>query len=315
MKLLDKHSMPVWMLADGLLVLSALGSMAFLSGLVPAPTQDQWTRHSADLNQQLKLARDQVKRSQQDLSAKSQDTNRREQELTGTIEQLTDKNKRLNKYQDEASSWITWAQQEFKRLEALDQSELKLRQELLNLRGDFSRVVFVIDRSGSMGNKPASDLPRPNWGADGLPWTYVQNQVRSWLQNLSVSSFRMVCFNHEVIEFPVNDPKWSEGTEATQEAVKFLQQIKPTGGTNTEQALRRAMSYNPTAIILFTDGAPTNQKGELDIEQQGRIIAWLKKEHPQVPVNVIAVSNYFNEKFSSFLHGIASSTGGGFVGL
>ena len=132
---------------------------------------------------------------------------------------------------------------------------------------------------------------------------------------MPVQSFRIVSFNHDITEFPGAQEAWISGESARDRAADFLKQIQPEGFTDTEKALQRALTWKPTAIILFTDGAPSNDQGELDPAQQERILELLAKQSEPIPVNVIAVSDYFNEELSSFLHAVASTTGGGFVGL
>lgn len=308
MKLLNRNSMPVWMLADSMLAVCSLGAVLLAGLIVPTPGASHWIAHSANLTEQLKDSQEKAARSQQQLAAQ-------QDQFDKQLNVLNEKNAALVKYQEEASAWIKWAEPEIQKLQSRDRNELKLRQELLNLRGDFSRVMFVIDISGSMGTKPQKEMARSNWGSDGQPWTYVRNQVTSWLKSLPVDSFRIICFNHETVEFPAKDAQWISGDNARLQASEFLQKISPKGGTNTEKALQIALAWKPTAIILFTDGAPTRENGEIDRQQQATILNRLRSQTSKIPVNVIAVSNYYDENLSSFLHGISSLSGGGFVGL
>ncbi|MCA9260677.1 MAG: hypothetical protein KDA61_15800, partial [Planctomycetales bacterium] len=86
-------------------------------------------------------------------------------------------------------------------------------------------------------------------------------------------------------------------------------------------ALRRALQLDPTAIVLFTDGAPSKRLRQgsgdwlLDVAQMDDIPRLLANQSPNVPVNVVAVSDYFERNFAKFLLNIANQTGGGFVGL
>lgn len=296
------------MLTDLLLAMSVMGASLCLISLAPQPSATSTAAYHAQLASALEESGRSIRQRDEQLVQLKADHKRE-------LEKLTDEMSVLEKYQREASEWINWAQREIKNQRDRSTQDLKLRQELLNLRGDFSRVVFVIDISGSMGEMPKKDMLRPNWGEDGQPWTYVQNQVGSWLQNLPVDTFRIVCFNHSFIEHPTTEESWLTGNDGKQSATDFLATIQPNGTTNTELALSRALDLNPTAIILFTDGAPSSDTGELDLAQQQRIVTQLKGRSIPIPINVIAVSNYFNEELSSFLHAIASASGGGFVGL
>ncbi|MCA9260678.1 MAG: hypothetical protein KDA61_15805, partial [Planctomycetales bacterium] len=61
-----------------------------------------------------------------------------------------------------------------------------------------------------MSHATPNALPRPNWGGDAVPWTYVRRQIDTWLRYLPVDSFRLVCFNHDVHDFP-DDEVWLQG--------------------------------------------------------------------------------------------------------
>ncbi|MCA9193769.1 MAG: VWA domain-containing protein [Planctomycetales bacterium] len=311
MKLLNRNSVPVWMLADSLIVMSVLGGMLSLLGLLPQPTVQEFLDHKSHLMENLEEALEENKQLQSEKAAAIQDHENEMNRVKKERDALAD-------YQKRAAEWITWAENERKEYEQVSQNEKKLRQELLNLKGDFSRVVFVVDISGSMGAKPAKDMPRANWADDGQPWTYVKNQVASWLQNLPVDSFRIVCFHHEVVQFPDMQDDWLSGDSGRTQAKEFLSQLQASGGTNTELALQTAQSYEPTAIILFTDGSPSKLSDDgyvYDDGQVQRVELLLEQSGQKVPINVVAVNNYFTEDLGSFLHKIASTTGGGFIGL
>jgi Mg-chelatase subunit ChlD len=311
MKLLSHHSIPAWMLADSLIVLSAVGCVLSLVVLLPSTSKQQLLVHNSQLAADLKKIRE----ANAMLTAEKESTDRGHLEA---IKRLSQENAALADYQKKAVDWIAWAEKEIAGQAKSAQAEKRLRRELLNLKGDFSKVTFVIDISGSMGAKPAKDMPRANWAKDGEPWTYVQNQMASWLQNLPVDSFRLVCFNHEVTEFPADQQEWLSGDQGRRRATEFLSKLKATGGTNTELALQTAQSRAPSAIVLFTDGSPSkvnNKTFEFDPSQVSRIVAHVKQAKHKIPINVVAVNNYFSDELGSFLHNLASASGGGFIGL
>jgi hypothetical protein len=178
--------------------------------------------------------------------------------------------------------------------------------------------VFIIDISGSMGAKPDDEMPRAHWGDDGEPWTHVRTQVTTWLEHLPVKSFQLVCFNHQVTLYPKEKKTWLNGDAGRRAASRFLSQLKPDGGTNTELAIKQALELNPTSIILFTDGEPSTKVGNeysYDSDQAKRIVELVQKTPTKIPINVVAVNNYFDKQFGSFLHKLSSYSGGGFIGL
>lgn len=301
--MLNRETLPVWMLADALIGIGSLGAIAtvlFLSGLLlpggQFATADQ-------LRDELRRATDERKQIESENDLLRTQEERREALIAD-----------LERYHREAAAWIEASQERTAAMARQLKQEKGFHQQMLNLRGDLSRTLFVIDVSGSMGQAAAKPLERPNWGDDGNPWTYVTNQVDSWLAHLPVGSFRILCFNHEIVEFP-GDAGWSSGVEGHADARQFLATMKPGGFTFTQAALKRAFECQPTTIILFTDGAPSDDKGSLDVSHQERILALISNRKEQIPVNVVALNDYFAPELGSFLHRLAGRTGGGFIGL
>ena len=71
---------------------------------------------------------------------------------------------------------------------------------------------------------------------------------------------------------------------------------------------------NIDMIVLFTDGAPNNGVDfEFRREVADKVIA-VCQEHPRIPVNVVAMGDYFNKDFSGFLLSLTTPSGGAFVG-
>jgi len=315
--MLNQKSLPVWMLADALIVLSVGGGVLAL--MLASP----FLQDAGEVIDYAKMKLDLAAAQESQAATESKSDDLQKQLLTSQHErdQLQATKRELTEYQNAASKWINNAETRLAQFEQAEDSEKSLRQELLNLRGDFSRVVFVIDISGSMADESASRLRRPNWGDDGKPWTYVKNQVNSWLKNLPVESFRLVVFNQDLREFPVGHENWIRGDARRIEAAEFLDSCQPEGGTSTELAIRRALEHQPTAIVLFTDGAPSKihpvdkNNYVLDPDQMESILQMLAIHGSEVPVNVVAVSNYFDNQLATFLQEIAAQTGGGFVGL
>ncbi|TVP94683.1 MAG: VWA domain-containing protein [Planctomycetaceae bacterium] len=305
--MLNKQSMPVWMLNDilgGLLGGGVIVSLASVTLLLP---------HIDTMLKAQKL---------------DGDLTRAHDEL-GTIR---DAYALISNQHDKAVEFGRLMKGEADRLEGeLDQErkkahryaseraeELQIRRELIGLRGDFERTLIAIDISGSMAETP-KQLPdpsqRPNWGPEESSWVHVRRQIDAWLRYLPVGSFRLICFNHELNEFPTVERMWLSGDQARQEASDYLAGLEPNGYTYTEQALERAAAWRPTTIILFTDGAPTNDQGKLDPDQQRRILQRVGAKDWQIPVNVIALNDYLTDGLGLFLQRLAGSTGGGFMGM
>ena len=191
--------------------------------------------------------------------------------------------------------------------------EAGYRKELLNLKGSFSRTVFVLDTSGSMGTAiDVSEIDK-EWGKRPAPWPSVLKRMDSWLMHLPIGSFRIVCFSTELELFPKKETEWLQGGGSRNRAAEFLRGQSPGGFTCTEKAIDRALASKPTAIILFTDGMPSDTAGNADPAQQTRILN--KVRTAKVPVHVVAVGNYIDQRQGLFLQLIAEQSGGGFIGF
>lgn len=181
-----------------------------------------------------------------------------------------------------------------------------LNQQLVGLKGDLSRVVFVVDRSGSMDK--------------GGRWEFARDVIQTWLQRLPIESCALITFNEQVTAFPADGtflevvgPGGSQNRGSLMAQLKFL---KPAGHTNTLSALEKAYEYpEVTSIILFTDGFPDptgNQRFDTDMAEQ--IYALCEQNGQRVPVNTIGLGDYFNRQFGEFLRRIPQKTGGTFIG-
>lgn len=188
-------------------------------------------------------------------------------------------------------------------LESLDQSQLHsatavpetyVPQQLLGIRGSLERTVFVLDTSGSMG--------WPRYGRDQhgeistTGWEDVVGLVTLWLQALPIENLRIICFSGSVEEFP-EDPGWLRSTDEIQEAINYVQSRVPRGRTNTEAALEQAAAWQPTCIILFTDGLPTDvDTGHHDPIQVKRILHSCSLGRYRAPINVVALNGSLREE-------------------
>lgn len=305
--MLNKQSMPVWMLNDilgGLLGGGVIVSLASVTLLLP---------HLDRMLKAEKLDED-LKQVQNELGS-----TRDEYALIRAEHDKAVEFGRLMKGEaDRLSGELDQERQKARRYASERQQDMQIRRALVGLRGDFARTLFLIDISGSMAETPkqlADPSQRPNWGAEESPWVHVRRQVDAWLRYLPVGSFRLICFNHELYEFPTVERMWLSGDQAHQEASGYLAGLEPNGYTYTERALDRAAAWRPTTIILFTDGAPTNDQGKLDPDQQTRILERVGAKDWQIPVNVIALNDYLTGDLGLFLQRLAGTTGGGFMGM
>lgn len=335
--MLNNESIPVWILADSLLAILVLGG---ISGIVLLPAATQGMAH-AEVTSQLQIRNDdlqkelkQVQKNLHDASASEQKLRSKEERLQKTISTRDEELRTLRKSLADARSETFRIRGQLQSEKSQAKEEQTIRQELLGLKGNLKKTIFVIDISGSMANEFSGDYVRANWKAGDTAWSNVQHQIVGYLKFLPVESFRIICFNRDLHEFPPQDGQWATDRLAAQQ---FLASLTPSGLTGTEAALSRAAAAQPGSIILFTDGQPTravqvrNAQGveettsAQDPAQQTRILELVQSGKIKCPVNVIALNDYAiqsagssdpagGQTFLSFLQELAGRSGGAFLG-
>jgi hypothetical protein len=73
-----------------------------------------------------------------------------------------------------------------------------------------------------------------------------------------------------------------------------------------------------SAIVLFTDGAPDPAGGARSTgdprEQVFALVDAWKAAHPNARIHTVGIGDYFNSSMRDFLLGVASRSGGAFIG-
>lgn len=170
-------------------------------------------------------------------------------------------------------------------------------------------------------------------------WEESTKIVETWLKHLPIENCFLTPYNDTFNVIPLNQylsVSGMNGIRNRQRLVQQIQGIQSIRGTHTIEILEKAYKdLNLQTIILFTDGEPRlwneNPLGLLpqnktydDIYQTGRSVSKNMKEilhlcHNQkqrrgVTVNIVAIGDYFEEKFGEFLINVAKETGGAFIG-
>lgn len=205
-----------------------------------------------------------------------------------------------------------------------------VRQELVGLRGGseggrIRRVVFLLDRSASMN--------------EGGRWEAALQVVRVWLKHLPVEECSLITFSDRVMAFPPGGGMVRVDRDETsrEELLAQVARLRPSGHTATLDAFKAAYAYpGVDTIVFFTDGEPfvpggvkATSRSDQEAEDETLVgkaqrqsagtrhmeeVLRLVTQYAHIPVNVVALGNYFQKRQSDFLLEIARRTGGAFVG-
>lgn len=256
-----------------------------------------------DLKKILEQRNETIESQKEEIKKLKEDIGRLERLIVGHIETETDLEKKI--YQSKKD-----------RDQALNSGSV-IRKELLGLKGSFEKVVFVIDKSQSMKT-------------DGR-WDETCRIIESWLTYLNVGKCVFIQFNDQIqiLQEKKGDSKpylHMRGLERAKNLKLIIKQFKagkPRGNTRTLLALKKAIEYKPDSIILFTDGAPRGRHGigkyakrtshgRYDKKQMEQILKICGEE--KIPVNIVALGDYFDEEVCVFLRKLAEVTEGSFTG-
>lgn len=167
---------------------------------------------------------------------------------------------------------------------------------LVNKRELPKDIIFVIDVSGSM---------------QGEKIQQAREALRFCVNSLNKSDrFEIISFSTSINNFQ-NRLK-EAGNDETKNALYFIDNLSASGGTNINDALKKALQLKqrdderPTSIVFLTDGLPT--EGETNIK---RILDNLKMEKKEF-IRIFSfgvgydVNTYLLDKLSEDHHGSAN---------
>ncbi len=142
------------------------------------------------------------------------------------------------------------------------------------------RIVFVLDRSGSMQKKALPDSSKPRGpvtgeGAEGenahikgdTKIEVAKSQLVFSIRNLATDVFFSIVFYSNEFEVWHEPPKMIQATRENKAlAIQWVDDIEAVGSTRTFDALLKALDYareggGANTIFLLSDGSPTVRGG------------------------------------------------------
>jgi hypothetical protein len=311
--MINRHSFSAWMLVDVLGVLLLAGGL-FGAGLLlafagDAGQQEVVIKGLRERAGELEQSRQVIQADVRDKSEFADECVRKNKELHNMVDRLT---------------------AEIRSHQADREQEGYLRQELLGLQGNLRRTAFLIDCSASM-SWPLPSLSRVTQSDSSAPaspdevsseeaisrWQVVLKTVVNWIEHLPIEELKVLCFSDDVREYPAGDQFLvvNARRDSRTVAIQFLKTTRPKGGTHLVTAMEAAFRQKPTSIVLFTDGAPNYVGNKFDPNAAADVIRLCETEGKGVPVNVVALGDYFETAQAAFLIELAQMTGGSFRAL
>lgn len=155
-------------------------------------------------------------------------------------------------------------------------------------------VIFVLDTSGSM--------------SDGNKISYAKKALNFCLANLGKEDyFNLINFSDDIDLFSPEMLTANSGN--LNKAKDFVQRLQPTGGTNINEALLKALSMftksdRPKYIIFLTDGLPT-----VGITSEKSILENVAKKNKNIHLFAFGVGDDVNtillDQLGSRNHGVS----------
>jgi len=178
------------------------------------------------------------------------------------------------------------------------------RRYLSGFQMQGEHILFLVRASGSMvGNTIEEAVALQSKSDDekrqSSKWVRVVDSVRWLISALPEdSSFQVLMFNEETEPLiPTHSVDWvyRDDTEMIQDMLDALAEFVPNGGANMERAFAeiRSMGVVPDAVMLLTDGLPTQSDsyGSADVvTEQDRLRffnAAARIAAPDIPINTI----------------------------
>ena len=182
--------------------------------------------------------------------------------------------------------------------ESLDRMKLT-RQKYYNIDIYAKRLLFVIDRSGSMAQV----------GYRGTRLQKAKSELITAIRGLTEDTeFGIIVFDTHVRAY--KDELQLATEENKRKAIKYVTALSTGKKTNTYSAMRKAIEFDDQleAIFVLTDGQPTT--GPIVIKEKILSDILARNDIRNITINTIAIG--VDISMQGFLRGLAKPSGGEF---
>lgn len=195
-------------------------------------------------------------------------------------------------------------EEQLEKLDALaEEYERSIPFSILGVETDADKIVVLVDMSGSM--KDYSDL---------MIRTF-QRLLTPFDETVELSVIGFQEWYGDNLKFWPRQGEFAAMTDQQKaQATRFANNLRSQfdGRTPTFEALSKAVSMNPDAIFLISDGEPT----DLDGNWQQIVETISLRNRSRARIHSIALGNYtYSVDLIAFLRDLASQNRGSFVGV
>ncbi len=245
-----------------------------------------------------------LNRKYQALSQASRDAEAMADELLDLKEERDELQAQVAMITDQIAALELTASRNAEEQDRRTEEQGRIRSQLLGLEGSLGKVVFLLDRSQTMGQSGR--------------WDEAVNTISKWIEHLPIGQAAVIMFSGNTLETVPSRGYADRRAGGLDAMVTQLEDVKTGGSTNTYQAIEAAFRYDDlNTIILFTDGRPDGSRhGTSDVlelvvrERQRRLDA----HGLDIKLHVVGVGDYFDQKTKDFLLELRNRGGGKFIG-
>jgi chemotaxis protein histidine kinase CheA len=232
------------------------------------------------------------------------------EELTKDLSRSSEKVETVKSMEADREQQLHLAQRKIQKLE--EQLKVLGKKSIFGIEPRYSRVVFLVDRSGSIVHSKIKPV--------------IIDTFSQVLSHCEIDEFALIAFSSNMYFYPIRQGTMLDGRdEHKKEVAQWYENQSFTGQTNIRQAIKHAYEDygNLDAIFILTDGLPREGNKEATpgiIEDIKRYVkAKVQEQKTQaVKTRIITISIGVppdeHKEVYEFLHSLSELTEGQYLG-